>query len=160
MVDLICYFWNVTLCSLCLTARRQLCSTLAVLRDPLPLLFQHSQHHLRFSTTEVSSHRGLWICCRMWSDCTSSSTFDTAHVLLLLDLIAVQGLHNATYNLQSVPNAMSSRNPGLGGGPSSGAHQPAGSLPSGRFGSNNLPVGLSQVHAPMPVHTELKIFYM
>ncbi|BBM99417.1 CCR4-NOT transcription complex subunit 2 [Marchantia polymorpha subsp. ruderalis] len=68
----------------------------------------------------------------------------------------VQGLHNATYNLQSVPNAMSSRNPGLGGGPSSGAHQPAGSLPSGRFGSNNLPVGLSQLsHGAIHGHSAM-----
>ncbi|CAM6102910.1 unnamed protein product [Calypogeia fissa] len=55
----------------------------------------------------------------------------------------VQGLHNSSYNMQSVPNALSSRNPNLGGGPSSGTHQAGGSLPAGRFGSN-LPVGLSQ----------------
>lgn len=62
-------------------------------------------------------------------------------------LSAVQGLHNNSYNMQSVPNALSTRNPGLGGGLSSGAHQSAGSLPAGRFGSN-LPVGLSQVPFP------------
>ncbi|KAL2650956.1 hypothetical protein R1flu_019084 [Riccia fluitans] len=68
----------------------------------------------------------------------------------------VQGLHNATYNMQSVPNAMSTRNPGLGGGPSSGTHQPAGSLPPGRFGSNNLPVGLSQLsHGGIHGHSSM-----
>jgi hypothetical protein len=41
-----------------------------------------------------------------------------------------------------VQNALSSRNQGMAGGPSTGTHQPAG----GRYSSNSLPVGLPQVH--------------
>eukprot|EP00249_Psilotum_nudum_P004654 c18160_g1_i1 orf=3-458(-) len=44
-----------------------------------------------------------------------------------------------------MPTAVSSRNSGLAGIPSSGMHQPSGSLPVGRFASNNLPVALSQL---------------
>lgn len=58
---------------------------------------------------------------------------------------SLQGLHNAqaSYNMQTVQNSMSSRNQGLGGSPSSG-----GNLQGGRFSSNNLPVGFAQVITP------------
>jgi len=46
--------------------------------------------------------------------------------------------------MQAMPNALSSRNAGFGG-PSGVAHQSTGSVASGRFSTNNLVVGLSQV---------------
>jgi len=46
--------------------------------------------------------------------------------------------------MQAMPNALSSRNTGFGG-PSGVAHQATGSVASGRFSTNNLGVGLSQV---------------
>ncbi|KAH8952557.1 hypothetical protein BDL97_09G091100 [Sphagnum fallax] len=54
----------------------------------------------------------------------------------------LQGLHNlqANYSMQSVQNALSSRNQGMAGGPSTGTHQPTG----GRYSSNSLPVGVPQ----------------
>lgn len=57
------------------------------------------------------------------------------------------GMHNlhGSYNMPSMPTALSSRNSGLGGVPSSGVHQPSGNLSSGRFASNNIPVALSQL---------------
>jgi hypothetical protein len=62
----------------------------------------------------------------------------------------LQGLHNiqGNYSMQSVQNALPSRNQGMAGGLSTGTHQPTG----GRFSSNNLPVGLPQVYA----HSSLK----
>ncbi|KAG0621700.1 hypothetical protein M758_3G042500 [Ceratodon purpureus] len=59
---------------------------------------------------------------------------------------SLQGLHNAqaSYNMQTVQNSMSSRNQGLGGSPSSGGHQSTGNLQGSRFTSNNLPVGFAQ----------------
>lgn len=57
----------------------------------------------------------------------------------------LQGLHNqGNYNMQTMPNTLSSRNAGYGG-PSSAAHQSGGGVSSGRFSINNLGVGLSQV---------------
>lgn len=66
---------------------------------------------------------------------------------LRLSAGSLQGLHNAqaSYNMQTVQNSMSSRNQGMGGSPSSGGHQSTGNLPTGRFSSNNLPVGFTQV---------------
>ncbi|KAJ7563161.1 hypothetical protein O6H91_03G098700 [Diphasiastrum complanatum] len=58
----------------------------------------------------------------------------------------LQGLHNVqgSYNMQT-PNSLSSRNSGLASVSSSGVHQPSGTLPTGRFAANNLPIGLSQL---------------
>lgn len=74
-------------------------------------------------------------------DCVGPSIFLSAAVCAAGTL---QGLHNlqANYSMQSVQNALSSRNQGMAGGPSTGTHQPAG----GRYSSNSLPVGLPQVH--------------
>lgn len=60
---------------------------------------------------------------------------------------SLQGLHSAqaSYNMQTVQNSMSSRNQGLGGSPSSGGYQSTGNLQGSRFSSNNLPVGFAQV---------------
>ncbi|XP_024386892.1 probable NOT transcription complex subunit VIP2 isoform X3 [Physcomitrium patens] len=56
----------------------------------------------------------------------------------------LQGVHNqGIYNMQTMPNGLSSRNTGFGG-PSSGTHQSGGSSASGRFSTNSLGVGLSQ----------------
>lgn len=57
-------------------------------------------------------------------------------------------MHNqGIYNMQTMPNGLSSRNTGFGG-PSSGTHQSGGSSASGRFSTNSLGVGLSQVISP------------
>jgi hypothetical protein len=89
-----------------------------------------------------------------------SSTYKVAYVWCLnlceicLSLCVsagnLQGLHNiqGNYSMQSVQNALPSRNQGMAGGLSTGTHQPTG----GRFSSNNLPVGLPQVYA----HSSLK----
>lgn len=68
------------------------------------------------------------------------------------------GMHNlhGSYNMPSMPTALSSRNSGLGGVPSSGVHQPSGNLSSGRFTSNNIPVALSQLsHGGLHGHSGL-----
>lgn len=62
----------------------------------------------------------------------------------------MQGLHNnyGAFNVQSMPGSLASRNAAaaaMGGVPSSGMQQPGGGISSGRFGSNNLPVAMSQV---------------
>lgn len=79
--------------------------------------------------------------CTWNVDCVGPSIFLSAAVCAAGTL---QGLHNlqANYSMQSVQNALSSRNQGMAGGPSTGTHQPAG----GRYSSNSLPVGLPQVH--------------
>ncbi|KAH8952562.1 hypothetical protein BDL97_09G091100 [Sphagnum fallax] len=62
----------------------------------------------------------------------------------------LQGLHNlqANYSMQSVQNALSSRNQGMAGGPSTGTHQPTG----GRYSSNSLPVGVPQQLSHVGLH--------
>ncbi|XP_043701972.1 probable NOT transcription complex subunit VIP2 [Telopea speciosissima] len=59
----------------------------------------------------------------------------------------IQGLHNVhgSFNVPNMPGTVASRNSTLNGVPSSGIQQPMGSLSSGRFASNNLPVALSQI---------------
>ncbi|KAE9459771.1 hypothetical protein C3L33_08324, partial [Rhododendron williamsianum] len=60
----------------------------------------------------------------------------------------MQGLHNNIHGSFNVPNmssTLSSRNSTTNNVPSSAVQQPTGSLSSGRFGPNNLPVGLSQI---------------
>jgi hypothetical protein len=81
--------------------------------------------------------------CVMDYHCTFLITSSFLH----LSAGSLQGLHNAqaSYNMQTVQNSMSSRNQGMGGSPSSGGHQSTGNLPTGRFSSNNLPVGFTQV---------------
>jgi CCR4-NOT transcription complex subunit 2 len=44
-----------------------------------------------------------------------------------------------------MPGTLASRNSTVNNIPSGGVQQPTGSLSGGRFASNNLPVGLSQV---------------
>ncbi|XP_059626684.1 probable NOT transcription complex subunit VIP2 isoform X2 [Cornus florida] len=59
----------------------------------------------------------------------------------------IQGLHNihGSFNVPNMPGTLASRNSTINSVPSSGVQQPGGSLSSGRFASNNLPVGLSQI---------------
>ncbi|XP_057978877.1 probable NOT transcription complex subunit VIP2 isoform X2 [Malania oleifera] len=58
----------------------------------------------------------------------------------------IQGLHNSygSYNVPNMPGTLTSRSSTINI-PSGGVQQPTGSLSSGRFASNNLPVALSQV---------------
>ncbi|WOL04597.1 putative NOT transcription complex subunit VIP2 isoform X1 [Canna indica] len=59
----------------------------------------------------------------------------------------LQGLHNihGSFNLPNMPSSLASRNAAMTGVPSGGVQQPGGSIPSGRFTSNNLLVALSQM---------------
>ncbi|KAG6523928.1 hypothetical protein ZIOFF_013816 [Zingiber officinale] len=52
----------------------------------------------------------------------------------------LQGLHNihGSFNLPNVPCSLASRETAMGVVPSGGVQQPGGSIPSGRFSSNNL----------------------
>lgn len=59
----------------------------------------------------------------------------------------IQGLHNihGSFNVPNMPGTLASRNSTISNVPSGGVQQPTGSLSSGRFASNNIPVALSQV---------------
>ncbi|KAK7262398.1 hypothetical protein RJT34_29970 [Clitoria ternatea] len=59
----------------------------------------------------------------------------------------IQGLHNlhSSFNVPNIPGTLTSRNSTINNVPSGGVQQPAGSLSSGRFAPNNLPVALSQL---------------
>ncbi|KAG6474104.1 hypothetical protein ZIOFF_068028 [Zingiber officinale] len=59
----------------------------------------------------------------------------------------LQGLHNihGSFNLPNVPGSLASREAAMGVVSSGGVQQPGGSIPSGRFSSNNLLVALSQI---------------
>ncbi|XP_010253384.1 PREDICTED: probable NOT transcription complex subunit VIP2 [Nelumbo nucifera] len=59
----------------------------------------------------------------------------------------IQGLHSihGSFNVPNMPGSLTSRNSTMNGVPASGVQQPTGSLSSGRFASNNLPVALSQI---------------
>ncbi|KAL5169446.1 putative NOT transcription complex subunit VIP2 [Glycine soja] len=59
----------------------------------------------------------------------------------------IQGLHNihGSFNVPNMPGTLTSRNSTINNVPSGGVQQPTGSLSSGRFTSNNLPVALSQL---------------
>uniref|UniRef100_A0A5B7A4X8 Putative NOT transcription complex subunit VIP2 isoform X1 n=1 Tax=Davidia involucrata TaxID=16924 RepID=A0A5B7A4X8_DAVIN len=59
----------------------------------------------------------------------------------------IQGLHNihGSFNVPNMQGTLGSRNSTINNVPSSGVQQPTGSLSSGRFASNNLPVALSQI---------------
>ncbi|KAG6537025.1 hypothetical protein ZIOFF_002103 [Zingiber officinale] len=59
----------------------------------------------------------------------------------------LQGLHNihGSFNLPTVPGSLASREAAMGVVPSGGVQQPGGSIPSGRFSSNNILVALSQM---------------
>ncbi|XP_057955831.1 probable NOT transcription complex subunit VIP2 isoform X2 [Malania oleifera] len=59
----------------------------------------------------------------------------------------IQGLHNTygSYNVPHMPGMLTSRNPTINNAPSGGVQQPTGSLSSGRFAANNLPVAFSQM---------------
>lgn len=58
----------------------------------------------------------------------------------------IQGIHNihGSFNVPNLAGSLASRN-SIGGIPSSGVQQPSGTLSTGRFASNNLPVAISQV---------------
>ncbi|KAK4255003.1 hypothetical protein QN277_008066 [Acacia crassicarpa] len=60
---------------------------------------------------------------------------------------AIQGLHNihGSFNVPNMPGTLVSRNSTINSIPSGGVQQPTGSLSSGRYASNNLPVALSQL---------------
>ncbi|KAK9280552.1 hypothetical protein L1049_014245 [Liquidambar formosana] len=60
---------------------------------------------------------------------------------------SIQGLHNihGSFNVPNMPGNLASRNSTINSVPSGGVQQPTGSLSSGRFASNNLPVALSQI---------------
>ncbi|CAN1283122.1 Probable NOT transcription complex subunit VIP2 (Fragment) [Linum perenne] len=57
------------------------------------------------------------------------------------------GLHNihGNFNVPNMPGTLTSRNSSMNNVPSGAVQQPTGSLSSGRFASNNLPVALSQL---------------
>ncbi|KAI4368812.1 hypothetical protein MLD38_017326 [Melastoma candidum] len=59
----------------------------------------------------------------------------------------MQGLHNmhGSYNIPNMAGTLGSRNSVLNNIPSGAVQQPTGSLPGGRFTSNNLPAALSQL---------------
>ncbi|OAY51743.1 probable NOT transcription complex subunit VIP2 isoform X2 [Manihot esculenta] len=59
----------------------------------------------------------------------------------------IQGLHNihGSFNVPNMPGTLASRNSTISNVPSGGVQQPTGSLSSGRFASNNIPVALSQL---------------
>ncbi|KAL9171087.1 hypothetical protein ABFS82_04G187300 [Erythranthe guttata] len=59
----------------------------------------------------------------------------------------MQGLHNVhgNFNVPNMPGPLGSRSTTMNNIPPSGVQQAAGNLSSGRFASNNLPVGLSQI---------------
>ncbi|KAJ4725905.1 CCR4-NOT transcription complex subunit 2 [Melia azedarach] len=59
----------------------------------------------------------------------------------------IQGLHNihGSFNVPNMPGTLTSRNSTINNVPTGGVQQPTGSLSSGRFASNNLPVALSQL---------------
>ncbi|GAV71406.1 NOT2_3_5 domain-containing protein [Cephalotus follicularis] len=59
----------------------------------------------------------------------------------------IQGLHNlhGSFNVPNIPGTLTSRNSTMNNVPSGGIQQPTGSLSSGRFATNNLPVALSQL---------------
>ncbi|KAG6487585.1 hypothetical protein ZIOFF_056173 [Zingiber officinale] len=76
----------------------------------------------------------------------------TRRILAFADQITgslggLQGLHNihGSFNLPNVPGSLASREVAMGVVPSGGVQQPGGSIPSGRFSSNNLLVALSQM---------------
>ncbi|CAN1283117.1 Probable NOT transcription complex subunit VIP2 (Fragment) [Linum perenne] len=60
---------------------------------------------------------------------------------------SIQGLHNihGNFNVPNMPGTLTSRNSSMNNVPSGAVQQPTGSLSSGRFASNNLPVALSQL---------------
>ncbi|XP_078180549.1 NOT2 / NOT3 / NOT5 family isoform X7 [Carex rostrata] len=57
------------------------------------------------------------------------------------------GLHNihGNFNLPNMAGSMTPRNAAMSGIPTSGVQQPGGSISTGRFTSNNLPVAMSQI---------------
>lgn len=63
----------------------------------------------------------------------------------------MQGLHNnyGSFNVPNMPGSLASRNAAaaaaMSGVPSGGVQQPGGGISSGRFGSNSIPVAMSQV---------------
>lgn len=63
----------------------------------------------------------------------------------------MQGLHNlhGNFNVPNMPGALGSRSTTMNNITSSGLQQASGNLSTGRFTSNNLPVGLSQVQFPL-----------
>ncbi|CAK8575964.1 unnamed protein product [Lathyrus sativus] len=60
---------------------------------------------------------------------------------------AIQGMHNihGSFNVPNMSGTLPPRNSTLNNVPSGGVQQQAGSLSSGRFASNNLPIALSQL---------------
>lgn len=52
---------------------------------------------------------------------------------------------HGNFNVPNMPGTLASRNSTINSISSGGVQQPTGGLSSGRFGSNNLPVALSQV---------------
>ncbi|KAK2424891.1 putative NOT transcription complex subunit VIP2 [Trifolium repens] len=59
----------------------------------------------------------------------------------------IQGLHNmhGSFNIPNMPSTLTSRNSTINSMPTGAVQQPASSLSSGRFTSNNLPAALSQL---------------
>ncbi|KAK4788415.1 hypothetical protein SAY86_019734 [Trapa natans] len=60
---------------------------------------------------------------------------------------SLQGLHNlhGSFNVTNMAGTLASRNSTMNNISAGGVQQPAGSLPSGRFAANSLPVALSQL---------------
>ncbi|KAH6766210.1 NOT2 / NOT3 / NOT5 family [Perilla frutescens var. hirtella] len=68
----------------------------------------------------------------------------------------IQGLHNlhGNFNVPNMPGALGSRSTTMNNIASSGLQQASGNLSTGRFASNNLAVGLSQIsHSNAHVHS-------
>ncbi|KAI3988008.1 hypothetical protein MKX01_036408, partial [Papaver californicum] len=59
----------------------------------------------------------------------------------------MQGMQNmnGNFSVQNMSGTLTARSTAANGAPSSGMQQPIGSLSSGRYPSNNIPVGLSQI---------------
>lgn len=91
-----------------------------------------------------------------WPFTTTFSTQSGSNPVFHHSVGSIQGLHNVhgNYSMPNMPTSISTNNSGFGGLPSGGVHQPSGSLSTGRFASNNLPVAFSQLsHGGLHGHT-------
>lgn len=94
----------------------------------------------------VFHHSGGWFLLLL------SACFFNIYVSLCLLFFfgpagTMQGFNNihGSYNVPNMPGTLASRNSSISNVPSGGIQQPTGGLSTGRFGSNNFPVALSQV---------------
>ncbi|THG16970.1 hypothetical protein TEA_021975 [Camellia sinensis var. sinensis] len=99
----------------------------------------------RSMTMEIREGRGVDSTGRSFA--TSFSAQSGAASPVFHHTGTIQGLHNlhGSFNVPNMLGTLASRNSTINNVPSSGVQQPTGSLSSGRFASNNLPVALSQI---------------